>query len=98
MDSFDISEISRLDIRSRYGTFLAIRWPTADSEKYDDITVLQNLFPAVFAYLFKDQRLLESKVEPATIQRNWVNGVRVVDSVIEDGIHSGEPLFIGEDD
>ncbi len=91
--SYDISEISRLDIQDRFGTFLAIRWPSEDFEKFDDIIVLQDLFSAIFAYLFQDQRLLESKVEPATLEGKRASGAAVVDGVIEGGIHSGESLY-----
>jgi hypothetical protein len=97
-DSYDISEISRLDIQDRFGTFLAIRWPTEDFDEYDDITVLQDVFPAIFAYLFQDPRLLEAKVESATFYKNAISGAAVVDGVIEGGIHSGEPLFTGGND
>ena len=34
-DDYNLSEISRLDIQDRFATFLAIRWPTKDFEKYD---------------------------------------------------------------
>jgi hypothetical protein len=91
---YDISEISRLDIQDRFGDFLAIRWPTQDFEEYDDITVLQDLFPAIFAYIFQDPKLLESKVEPVTITNSLISDAKVVDGVIEGGINSGEPLFI----
>ena len=94
-DSYDISEISRLDLQDRFGTFLAIRWPTEDFEKFDDIIVLQDLFSAIFAYLFQDQRLLESKIEPATLEEETVSGAAVVDGMIEGGVHSGESLFTG---
>jgi hypothetical protein len=93
--SYDISEISRLDIQDRYGTFLAIRWPTGDSTEYDDIVVLQDVFPAIFAYLFQDTGLLEARVKPATLGEKTTSGAAVVDGVIEGGIHDGEPLFIG---
>jgi hypothetical protein len=60
------SEISRLDIQERFGTFLAIRWPAGgDADSYDDITILQDLFPAVFAYLFADEQLLEQNFSPS---------------------------------
>ena len=70
---YDISEISRLDIQDRFGTFLAIRWPTEDFSEYDDITVLQDIFPAIFAYLFKDDGFLEAKVDSTTHsdEDNW---------------------------
>jgi hypothetical protein len=87
---YEVSEISRLDIQDRFGTFLAIRWPTQDFEKYDDITVLQDLFPAVFAYLFNDERFLESKIEPSTISPI----VTVRNGIIYGGIDDSEPLFV----
>lgn len=94
--SYKISEISRLDIQDRFGTFLAIRWPTQNFEEYDDITVLQDLFPAVFAYLFEDTRFLDAKVTPVTIPGEYhLNGAGVIDGVINGGINDGEPLFIG---
>jgi hypothetical protein len=89
---YEVSEISRLDIQDRFGTFLAIRWPTQDFEKYDDITVLQDLFPAVFAYLFNDERFLELKIEPSTISPI----VTVRNGIIYGGINDSEPLFVAD--
>lgn len=94
-NEYEISEISRLDIQDRYGAFLAIRWPSSDFEEYDDITVLQDLFPAIFAYIFADPGLLDSKVEPITTHPEAISGAMVVDGVIEGGIHTGEALFTG---
>jgi hypothetical protein len=91
-DDYDVSEISRLDIQDRYGTFLAIRWPSEDFTKYDDITVLQDLFPAVFAYLYNDVSFLESKIEPSTISPI----VTVRNGIIYGGINDGEPLFVSD--
>jgi hypothetical protein len=96
-DVYDISEISRLDIQDRHGTFLAIRWPTGDFEAYDDITVLQDIFPAVFAYLYKDPAILEAKVEPILQLPNFISGVSVDNGVIDGGIDDGEPLFLSEE-
>jgi len=90
---YDISEITRLDIQDRNGTFLAIKWPSVDFEEYDDITVLQDLFPAIFAYIFEDQGLLKSKIEPITHNGKWICGVEVSDGTIVGGIHDGEPLY-----
>ncbi len=95
-DAYDISEISRLDIQDRLGTFLAIRWPSEDFEDYDDITVLQDLFPAVFAYLLADPGILESRVEPTILDTKAISGVNVVDGVIVGGIHDGQALFVGD--
>jgi len=93
-EDYDISEISRLDIQDRFGTFLAIRWPTKDFAKYDDIIVLQDLFPAIFAYLFSDERILESKIEPSTTMPNRISGASVQNGIIYGGINDGEPLFM----
>jgi hypothetical protein len=93
---YDISEISRLDIQDRYGTFLAIRWPTGDFEQYDDITVLQDLFPAVFAYLYQDRTILGSKIEPIIIAPDAISGASVNDGIIDGGINDGEPLFLSD--
>ena len=94
-EHYDISEISRLDIQDRFGTFLAIKWPTGDFSEYDDITVIQDVFPAVFAYLFEDDELLEAKIEPNTITgRVITSGAQVNNSIIYGGINDGEPLFV----
>lgn len=91
---YDISEISRLDIQDRFGTFLAIKWPTEDFSKYDDITVLQDIFPVIFAYLFEDDELLEAKVEPNTLDVSTISGVQVKNAIIYGGINDSEPLFV----
>jgi hypothetical protein len=92
---YDISEISRLDIQDRYGTFLAIKWPTEDFSEYDDITVLQDIFPAIFAYLFKDNSLLEVKITPTTLESVVrISGASVQNGIIHGGINDGEPLFV----
>ena len=67
-------------------------------KEYDDIIVLQDVFPAIFAYLFQDPKFLEAKVEPATFVNKTISGAAVVGSVIEGGIHNGEPFFTGESD
>jgi hypothetical protein len=95
---YDISQITRLDIQDRYGSFLAIRWPTGDFVKYDDITVLQDVFPAVFAYLYKDQSILDAKIKPV-IPPEWystISGASVKDGIIEGGINDGEPLYLSD--
>ena len=94
LTEYNMDEIYRVDIQDRHGTFLAIRWPTQDFDKYDDITVLQDLFPAIFAYIFQDQNLLEAKVNSATILNDAINDARVLDGIIEGGFHDGEPLFL----
>lgn len=96
---YDTSEISRLDIQDRHGVFLAIRWPSGDFGKYDDITVLQDLFPAVFAYLYQDPSILQSKVEPVIpVENSFISGVSVDNGIIHGGMDDGEPLFLSGDD
>lgn len=91
---YDIAEISRLDIQDRFGTFLAIKWPTEDFSEYDDITVMQDIFPVIFAYLFEDDELLEAKVEPNTLEASRISGAQVKNGIIYGGINDGEPLFV----
>lgn len=92
--SYDISEILRLDIQDRYGSFLAIRWPTDDYINYDDITVLQDIFPSIFAYLFNDSEFLKLKVKPEINPWNIISGVVVNNGIIFGGIDDGEPLYL----
>jgi hypothetical protein len=92
-DEFDISEIDRLDIQDRNGTFLAIKWPSSDYQEYDEITVLQDIFPAIFAYMFKEPDLLLSKIEPHTVNGSNLTGVGVSNGIIVGGMDDGEPLF-----
>jgi hypothetical protein len=94
-EAYETSEISRLDIQDRFGTFLAIRWPTADFEQYDEIVVLQDLFRAVFAYVFADPGLVPRQGEPVLGNTGQISGATVVDGVIVGGINDGEPLFTG---
>lgn len=89
----DISEISRLDIQDRFSTFLAIRWPTDDYEDFDNIVVLQDLFPAVFAYLFNDKSILEAKIEPNIMDTHVISGATVMDGIIYGGVDDGQPLY-----
>lgn len=96
-ENYDISEISRLDIQDRFGTFLAIRWSTGDFGKYDDIAILQDLFPVIFAYLYADETILESKIEPSTVWLTGISGASVQSGIIQGGINDGEPLFILDD-
>ncbi len=91
---YDISEITRLDIQDRFGTFLAIRWPDGDFSGYDDITVLQDIFPAISAYLFNDRKFLEARIEPHTRNGIVISNAAVRDGIIIGGINDGEPLFL----
>jgi hypothetical protein len=92
--AYAASEISRLDIQDRFGTFLAIRWPTSGYQSYDRITLLQDMFPAIFAYIFEDRALLDSRIEPVIYDNAPISNVKVVDGIIQGGINDGEPLFL----
>jgi len=94
--NYDISEITRLDIQDRFATFLAIRWPTEDYEEYDEIMVLQDLFPAIFAYMYQDVTILESKIESLVLSTVEISGATVKNGIIIGGINDGEPLFISD--
>lgn len=94
-DELESGEINRLDIQDRYGTFLAIRWPTGNFDQYDDITVLQDLFPAVFAYIYKDEGLLMAKIPSFTID-SAISSVSVSNGYIVGGMNDGESLFLSE--
>lgn len=91
---FDISEISRLNIQDRLGTFLAVRWPGGRPNPYDDIALLQDIFPAVFALMFQDETLLQAKVKAKTASAGAVSGAAVLGGIIQGGLHDGEPLFL----
>jgi len=93
-DQYDISEVSRLDIQDRNGAFLAIKWPSEKFSDYDDITVLQDIFPAIFSFLFEDAGILATKVKSETGNSLSTGGVTVWDGMVQGGIHNGEPLFL----
>ncbi len=92
---YHISEISRLDIQDRFGAFLAIRWPGENFSEYDDIVVLQDIFPAIFGYIFRDRGFLQARIEARTLAPDFISGAEVVDGIIRGGINDGEPLFLG---
>lgn len=97
--NYDISEISRLDIQDRFGAFLAIKWPTTEYKKYDDITVLQDLFPVIFAYLYDDAEFLSLKIQPDIsnpVETIRISGASVKNGIIVGGINDGEPLFLSD--
>jgi len=93
---YETSDMSRLDIQDRFGTFLAIRWPDENYHDYDDITVTQDLFVSIFAYLYEEPSLLEWKIPTEILSTHHIRGACVVDGVIVGGSNDGEPLFIEE--
>ncbi len=91
---YQASDITRQDIQDRYGTFLAIKWPTDKGNKYDDIVVIQDVFPAIFATIFDDARYLNAKIKPKTMRTQIVSGVSVRKGIIHGGPNDNEPLFL----
>ncbi len=93
-DDYRLAEINRLDIQDRFGTFLAIHWPQSGFEAYDQITVLQDVFPAVFANLYQDAGLLDSRVKPLVDQENSISGASIENGIIRGGVDDDQPLFL----
>ena len=90
-------DINRSDIQDRYGAFLAIRWSEdGHAEKYT-IKILQDIFPAVFSYLFSDDKVFDLvRIQNRTTNINdKVLGVYVDDGIIIGGKDDGKPLFQG---
>jgi hypothetical protein len=94
LKNYDISQITRLDIQDRFGTFLAIKWPDQDYMHYDEITILQDIFPAVFAYMYQDSTILNAKIRTRILPADALNGVMVDNGIIIGGVNDGEPLFL----
>lgn len=94
---YSINDIDRYDMQDRYGAFLAIRWPNEDYSTKHDIAILQDIFPAVFAYLFDDDTLFDKfriKLR-ITVNPHMTRGVYVKDGIISGGKDDGKPLFEG---
>lgn len=93
-DFYEESEINRQDIQDRHATFLAIRWAEDDNAQYDDITVLQDVFPAIFAFMFEDRQIIMNSKVPAITKPFYTGGVYVNNGVIVGGANDNEPLFL----
>jgi hypothetical protein len=96
-NKYNANDVDRYDIQDRYGAFLAIRWPEKDYATKHDIKILQDIFPAVFAYLFDDDSLFDkTRIRPRATQRPQnICGVSVRDGIIVGGKDDGKPLFQG---
>lgn len=89
-------QITRLDIQDRYGSFLAIRWPMEANIDNGNIEILQDVFPVVFAWIFDDPAILNTRLEQLNISPliyGTISGARVKNGIIEGGVDDGQPLF-----
>lgn len=92
---FDISEVNRLDVQDRFGTFLAISWPDKATATRFNIQTIQDVFPAVLSYMYDDDALYEQiRMEPNILYPDTVSGVMVENGIINGGIDDGKPLFL----
>lgn len=96
LGSYPASEIERLDIQDRYGTFLAIRWPEEVNSAVE-IEVLQNVFPAVFEGLSESDGIFEPAKVVAETKEFLAGAVYVNEGIISGGQDDGEPLFLNRD-
>ncbi|PKL17348.1 MAG: hypothetical protein CVV49_11485 [Spirochaetae bacterium HGW-Spirochaetae-5] len=92
---FSADDIDRYDIQSRFGALLAIKWPEKHYAEKHDIKVLQDIFPAIFSYLYDDETLFnKTRMESMTVENFRTLGVYVKDGIIHGGKDDGKPLFI----
>ena len=90
---YALSDVSRLDIQDRYGSFLAVRWPDAHGSRVK-IDQLQDLMPAVLSVLYPNNPLPEfPKFRTVYDADRATAGVTVTDGVFDNGRHAGERLF-----
>ena len=91
-----VSDVERINVQDAFGVFLAIRWPKSLKPIDHNITVLQDVFPSVFATLLNDKAIFDNlKVIPNTKDvRSAIAGVSVENGIIRGGENDGEPLFL----
>lgn len=92
---YSSSEIDRLDMQDRYGTFLAIKLPNGDVIGHSKLNILQDVFPEVFNYLTKSNHFDSFKLKTRTIE-DVTSGVYIDNGIIHGGKNDGEKLFLGE--
>lgn len=93
-DDYEISDVTRLDIQDRYGTFLAIYWP---DEKYINkfkIKTIQDILPAIFSYMYDDDTIFDKVKMSNEIETSWfISGVSIKNDLIIGGKDDGKNLF-----
>jgi YidC/Oxa1 family membrane protein insertase len=83
LEGYNENEINGIDLLTRYGAFLAIKYPESIELVLEhDIVLLQNLFVYIFSDLFEDDGILNYKIEPTTFSL-W--GGHIPDGVIDNG-------------
>lgn len=93
-DQYPVEEINALDIQDRYGTFLAISWPEEGVDSNYDIQTIQDVLPAVIAYVYDDVSLYEPlRMSSTLLYRATIGGTDVVDGIVVGGADDGKPLF-----
>src|SRR5690625_1083950 len=95
LSRYPTEKIDRYDIQDRYGAFLAIRWPEGFNDSHP-IQVNPDIFPAILANLYRDERIwLEGRPSSKTVRNVAGRGVHVENGIITGGIDDGEPLYLG---
>lgn len=95
ISDFEPDLIDQQAIQDRIGVFFALHWPkslgTAPSAE-----ILQDVFPALLATVFKSPDLAEKYKWPRDLIEGRFGQVSVVDSVIKGGPDDGKSLFSGD--
>ena len=90
----DPAELSSIHLGDRYGTRLAIRWPDPAPPAHDRITVLQDVFFAVAAYMVDDQRVWLDRISTRTIGYGGIPSGAVADGIVRIGKDKGRHLLV----
>lgn len=94
LSDYDIDEIDILDIQDRYGTFLAISWPETEYIDKFEIDVIQDVMPAIFAYIYNDDALYEElRMGTNILHQSVIGGVDLRDGKLYGGKFNGDRLF-----
>lgn len=93
---YSIDEIDRLDLQDRFGAFLAIRWPDNRYTDFDQITVIQDLFPVIFSYMFDSSDFMDMRVAPISDSPSSASGAYIDNGIIRGGVNDQEQLFLSE--
>ena len=94
--NFEMSTIDKYDVQDRYGAFLAIHRPEDLFYNFDDVQIIQDIFPSILANITDNKQLFkELKTERKFFDRfnNRISGVNILDGIIIGGKDDGNPLF-----